>query len=410
MARTLICGFEMGHLDECAYIQGSNVSISSSIKRTGSYSLRVNSPGTADYAYFLYRNLGGGNRVFAKSLRVYIYIASLPNGSGVSIIAQNSQYIGITGSSHATPSRLVLSDGTTWGTPGSTPLTTGRWYRLEHDRGYNGGSDLRLYLDGVLEAAHTLTGPLVATDILYIGSRVNGGAFDIYYDDLLVDDDTFVTTGFPGAGQAVLLPPVSDNTDGTWLAGAGGSSLFDAVDNIPPAGAATPTNTSQIKNASKGTNDGLINCRTYTNGGIGASDTVNAVMGICADGEAIATGTKTGGIWVSSNPTQSAPGNTFDYGDDAGALSGYPTNWATHVGPVAVAPSVTKGSSPVIGFRKNENTTREGHICLLGVYVDYTPVAGGPANLKARDDLVKANIKVINGLAIGSVKTLNGLA
>jgi len=378
MARSLICGFEMGHLDEC-YLTSGTVSISSSIKRTGSYSLRSNPASGTGYAKFLYVLPGGASsRTFSKSFRVYIYFASMPTGTGAALTIGRIRYVvdpdfdyatlNISGSGHATPGRLSVGSGAL----GSTTLTTGLWYRIEMDVGYVGGGGFRLYLDGVQEATFNINGPITAADTIELGC-ISSTTADIYFDDLLVDDDTFATTGFPGAGQVILLPPVSDNTDGTWLAGAGGTSLFDAVDNFPPAGAATPTNTSQIKNASKGTNDGLINCRTYTDGGVGASDTINAVMGICADGEAIATGTKTGGIWVNSNPVQSAPGNTFDYGDNVGALNGYPTNWATHVGPVAVAPSVTKGSSPVIGFRKYENTTREGHICFLGVYVDYTP-------------------------------------
>lgn len=37
-------------------------------------------------------------------------------------------------------------------------------------------------------------------------------------------------------------------------------------------------------------------------------------------------------------------------------------------------------------------------------------VAGGPANLKTRDDLAKASVKTVNALTMASIKTIDGLA
>jgi len=63
------------------------------------------------------------------------------------------------------------------------------------------------------------------------------------------DDYRYQDTGWCPDGYVISMLPVSDSSRGSWTGGAGGTTnLWDALNNIPPTGAAGPgTNTSQIR-------------------------------------------------------------------------------------------------------------------------------------------------------------------
>jgi len=362
-AGTYITGFEMGSLGE-VFTSSGTVSVQSAIKRTGNYSLRINPTAAAGRAVLQATPAGGGARSLFGSFRLYVRFAAVPTTNDYSMTAYLQMNAG--------GFLRVSGSGTDWSSYSASALSLDTWYRISVDRGWNGGLGAKVYVDGV-EYASVSTGSAGAISNVVFGEPGNR-TVDWYIDDFLSDDGSAVI----GAGQAILLPPISDNTDGTWLAGAGGASLFTAVDSIPPIGTATETDSTQIENATNSANqDALLNCRTYTDGGIGASDTINAVMAIGNDGEDVGTGTKTGEYFISSNPAQGVSGFTFDFGDDVGALGTFPSNWSTHVSPVVASPSVTKDNSPVVGIRAVSATTRVRSADFLGVYVDYTPAAGG---------------------------------
>ena len=350
-----ICGFEMGALNECYYVSGSPT-IQNTYKRSGGYALRATNLGNVSLASVavstpVFRAIFGAYRFY---LRVLVLPTSGANGiassGGVTVYLQST-------------GKLSL-DNTNWSTEALS--IDGLFHRICV---VETGGTTTLYVDGsswITRAVSITAGNEVAVGII-TGSAVST---DVVIDDILIASDDNAGVDMP-AGNVILLPAVSDNTDGTWTAGAGGTSLFTAVDSIPPIGDATPTDSTQITNVSKtGNQDVLLNCRTYTNGGIAAADTINAVMAICCDGEQVATGTKDGSVRVSSNPTD-AGAYTFDFGDDVGALGDFPSNWKTHVGPTVSAPSVTKASSPVITIRKTVASTRATDVCFAGVYVDY---------------------------------------
>jgi hypothetical protein len=216
-------------------------------------------------------------------------------------------------------------------------------------------------------------------------SAASNSIAEIYFDDVIFDDNTFATSGFPGAGQSILVKPNADPASlNSWTGGAGGTSnIFNAVIVSPPGGksAAGENNTTQIKNAASGGNlDYKPTTPSYQTAGVGASDTINAVMAITNDCEEVSTGTKAGGVWIDSNPAQTAGGNTFDFGDDTstvcgtfGSLGG----WITHYGPVNTT-GVTSGSAATVAIRKTTSTTRISDADFLGIYVDYTPAPPPP--------------------------------
>jgi hypothetical protein len=207
-----------------------------------------------------------------------------------------------------------------------------------------------------------------------------------WLDDFAVNDNNGSSqNSWPGEGNVVLLLPISDNQVGEWRGGAGGSSnLWEAINNIPPVGTATETDTSQIESdATDSTADGptetyKANMATYTSAGIGAGDTIKVLYPVLCHGEDSATGTKNGSLQILSNPTASAA-TTFLYGRDQGALGTWPTGWhwitpSSDTEPPIYAPSVTLGTSPVLEIASTSATNAQGAVCFAGVYVDYAPV------------------------------------
>lgn len=390
---SFISGFELGHLGEVSSYTGT-VSVQSTYKRTGGYALQVN-PTTGDaYVSFTSIQSGGTQRSLFGAIRFYLRILSLPLANTIICNASwGAIYLGSDG-------KLSIG-GSVWSTNSLT--VDALFHKISV---VETGAVTTLYVDGVSWCTNASS--ISSGTGITLGSYAGSTTVNLIFDDILITSDDNAGVDFP-AGQVILLPPTSDNTDANWTAGAGGSSLYVAVDNIPPVGDATPTDTTQIKCAAKSTNDCILNVRSYTDGGIGASDTINAVMPICNHAEEIATGTKTGDIWISSNPTQSAGGNgTFDYGQDVGAMGDFPTNWKTNPGPCSSAPSVTKGTSPTVTIRKNENTTRVAHCDAIGVYVDYTP--GATSQIKKFCGVTRAMLKKVEGVAIDQIKKLEGIS
>jgi hypothetical protein len=294
--------------------------------------------------------------------------------------------------------RLSLDAGSSWST--NALSVDGIFHKISI---VESGGTKTLFVDG--SSWKTAAESITAGVSLTIGFAA--ATADLVFDDILVASDNNAGVDMP-AGNVILLPAVSDGFDGTWTAGAGGTSLFTAVDSIPPIGDATPTDLTQITNVSKtGSQDCSVNCRTYTDGGIGASDTINAVMAICCDGEQVNTGTKAGWVRLISNPTD-AVAYTFDFGDDIGALGDFPTNWRTHVGPTTSALGVSKVTSPAVQIQKTDATTRATDVCFAGVYVDYTP--GVASQIKKVSGMTQATCKKIGGVAIASVKKFCGVA
>lgn len=373
----------MGSYGEAA-VGGAGVSNVTSPVRSGTYALQAtaSSPGFSNNTKILFfrsRIAGGTFRAFSRSSRVFIRIDVLPTGAPALILFNALSTTAIQASvTLNTNGTLTLKDDNGANAATSTLALTADslWHLLEFDCGWNAGSGMRIRVDGA-EWISSSSGTCAARESIALGLWPQGGNGwgTLYFDDLLVDDDTFATTGFPGASHVVCLMPTAGNNANSWTGGAGGTgNISVGVDNIPPTGDATPADADQIKNAASGGNlDYTATMQAYT-AKIPIGSTVNAIMAICNDAEEVGTNTKAGGIWCASNPAQGAAGNTFDYGDDVGAFGTFPSNWSTHCGPVAVAPSVTLTTAPTVSVRKTTSTTRVVDVDFMGLYVDYSPL------------------------------------
>jgi len=371
LATTLICGFEMGDVAESTNTTGT-ISISTSVFRSGARSLRCNPTNNNGRVIFSNRAAGGSQPNIAQSFRFYIRIDSLPSVD-VPIASTSSTAAGtqLILKSNGTFS-IRCGDATASATSSLALTADSQWHRVDADVN---GTTRTLYVDGPTQWAQS-TGGTSATPqtSLTLGIDTSATA-DIYLDDVLLDDSSF---GAPPSGannKAIILIPTAGNNAGSWTDGAGGTGdIHGSVDNIPPVGVAASTAAAKIKNAATGSNlDYVATMQSYSAAGIPAGSIINAVQAICNDGEEAATGTKAGGLWIASNPAQSASTTTFDYGDDGGALGTFPAQWATHFGAVSVNPSVTLSTAPTVTVRKVGSTNRVVDVDFMGLYVDYTP-------------------------------------
>lgn len=390
MARIWTAGAESADLNQngierVASFGAAASTIVSAAARSGLLGWRCAS-GAGNATSFISSNVGQSGVIYA---RAYLRFTDLPAstvivmrfGTGTATFYYSARLTSL--------GKLQLFEdtgGTQVGSDSAATIVTGQWYRIEmfHSSYLNTPDSVELRLDGVTVASQTAevqsTAP-VAFQVGWIDAPGANKTLDI--DDMCMNDDSGADQNtWPGDGNVVLLLPTSDNARAAlWTGGAGGTTnLFDAVDNTPPVGTATETNTTQIEHAggAAGSTDAYdANMTTYTAAGVGATDTITLVQLIAVHGEDIATGTKLLAFSIVSNPAVASSGNVTA-GNDAGALGTYPTNWTIHRGTVSYAPTVTKGTAPVMRALRPETATRVASVCFMGILVEYVPpVAAG---------------------------------
>jgi hypothetical protein len=333
--------------------------------------------------------------------RFYVYVDAYPT-STIEVGRCASTGAGL-------PSVRMTSTGTLqfWsGTAGSgaqigsdsAVLNLATWYRVEF--GWNwataGNGTQAMQLDGVSVASGSVGGSASLpgdTSLITGWQSAPGVTANLYVDDVAMNDSTGANqTSWPGDGKVVLLKPISDNArTAGWVTGAGGTtSLWDAVNNTPPTGAAdTGTATSQIRNATAEASASYdANLTAYTTAGIGAADTINVVLPLVATAAPVTTSSKQGLIGMASNPAITTV--ALSAGGTAGAFwagfaaAAYPSGWKWSRGTTTYAPSVTLGSSPVARITQVTSSTRIADVCAMGMYVDYTPAAPKAPPFQAR--------------------------
>lgn len=376
MAISYICGFEMASDGEAFATAGNSQYATSNTHSPG----RLWTPGNGSALYWLQfqkRPAGGTLAAFCQSCTFWLRIGfnSLPNVDLTPLIVSGAAtgfelFINISGT-------LTIADGNGAGGATSTNalVSNSPWYRIDID---SSGTTRTVYVNGVQWAQSTGRSAAAAQTGFTLGDRTGVSTNLLaYFDDLIIYDGALPAIPAHYDYFVALLIPTAGNSAGSWTDGAGGTGdIHGSVDNIPPVGVAAATAAAKIKNAASGTTlDYVATLQSYTAAGILPDSTITAIQTICNDGEEVATGTKSGGIWCASNPTQSAvavaTGVGFDYGDNGGALGTYPTGWTTHTGIVAESPSVTLSTAPTMTVRKGSSTTRVVDVDFMGMYVVY---------------------------------------
>lgn len=333
-------------------------SFSTAQARTGAYSLRCN-PASGASGYWATGGSGG-------YCSFGLYIATLPSVSRMimGIVSPGSVNVLLNSSGTLT----VRNESTTIVTS-TTALSTGAWYWISV-RATTGTTVEWLKINDVAEGG-TATSTVTAIQQIGCGGT-EASAIDIYLDDVIFAD-TFLS---PSKVQYAF--PTGEGTDATWRLGDGTAfgNGWAAIDNVPPAGAASASETAStnIESASStGTATYNGNPSSYTDLGITASDTILGVRATIQHGEDISTGAKTGTIELSSNPVTSS--TAFTFGITASAAHGaYNSgNWWTAHSPWSLNPSVTLGNAANIKIVKTDTTTRVACVDQMYLKVVWTP-------------------------------------
>lgn len=379
-ARSYISGFEMGSTGEVfsTTTNGGSVTVQTTTVHSGTYALKLVGTDTGvgvNLATFKSRAAGGTFRSLFRSVRFYF----LDPAAGAPVINSTVWRL-VDGSSvtqdvlsYTVLGKFTLGVGVV-STVSSSVISDANWHLIQVE--IVGVASRKLYVDGVLWITDTTAGGGVAQPQADFNSSSSVPGGDTFYiDDILFDDDDSQIVD----GRSLILKPTSDSAIGNWTGGGGGvTNLWDAVNNVPPVGLATAseTNTSQVHNAATGaSNDYVATAQSYSAGGVGSGDTVNATMAIVNEGIHGNTSLRTGSVWISTNPAQSAASTTFDWAQGGTTVVGtFSTGWFTDVGPVSTA-AVTIGSATAVTVRKITSTTRPSDADFLGIYVDYTPGA-----------------------------------
>jgi len=268
----------------------------------------------------------------------------------------------------------------------SSALSTGTWYRIELSCLIAAGAAdaVELRLDGATVASQsgfslsdTVPGEMELGVFQDPGSSLN-----VFVDDVALNDSTGGDQNtWPGAGNIVLLKPTADSAVAAgWTDDAGsGTNIFDAVANTPPQGIADTTSSTglhQIRDATTGANEAYDATMTdYTTAGVPSGATVNVVDPVISTAAPVSTSAKVGQVGVVSNPAIAVinlTGNSGQFwsGTPAGT---YETGWKWSHGTRTYAPTVTLGTAPVMRVTQVTSSTRIAMVCLMGIYVDYTP-------------------------------------
>lgn len=384
-ARDSLVGGTLGLIDVNNQFSASGFSAETTVVRSGSASAKLDSGAgnTAPLIGYQFTGVLGRSYFVRACVRLPAFptaqtaVLEIRTTAGVNLVSIRVSTAGVVSlwNESGTPAQI--------GSNGPT-LLVDTWYRLELSVNVASGSgddSAEAMVEGVSFASATAqTIGTVAVGQIFLGWKTAPGANKvIYFDDFAVNDDQGSSqTSWPTEGKVVMLLPISDNArDTLWTGGSGGTTnLFDAINNTPPTGTATETNSTQIEHAggAAGTTDRYdANMTTPATAGIGVYDTITLAQFVEVDGEDVSTGTKLLNFEVLSNPVIASPGNVTA-GADNGALGTYPATWAVNRSAVVYNPSLANGTSPVMRARRPETASRVASVCFMGIIVEYVPV------------------------------------
>jgi hypothetical protein len=271
----------------------------------------------------------------------------------------------------------MYDNGTARGSA-SAALLNNAWYRVEAKFTMSTvapGSG-EFYLDGALVASVSgaFSQPAFLPAAVRFGDpAARNGGMTLLLDDLAINDASDVSQNtYPGDGKVINLLPVSDSAIGGWTAGAGATTnLWNALDNVPPAGLAlgSATDTSQVKSATNSASDNLdVTLQSYASAGLTSGDTIAAVQPISqAARTAVSTDTA---IALVSNPIIAEKVTPI-----SGSGGTSPAGWNPLLGNVMGMPAVTRSVGPVLRVGKRTATTSVLHCDYAALIVDYIPSA-----------------------------------
>jgi hypothetical protein len=97
---------------------------------------------------------------------------------------------------------------------------------------------------------------------------------------------------------------------------------------------------------------------------------------------------RAGGVWIDSNPAQTAGGLSFEYGYNEGlvAINNFQTGWSHNLGPCLPSPTgIDFLGAPTVAVRKTDANSQMVDVDFMGMYVDYIPGSPGVSSISIVD-------------------------
>lgn len=286
--------------------------------------------------------------------------------------------------------RLALMVNGTYTDSTTNPITNADgWYlcKIYSTWAASGNTHILKVGSQTMTRTDNFTSPTPSNLTLWFGAiESQSTSMSIHFDDFSLNDATGdLENNFPDdSAHIVFMPVVVDTSIGDWVAGAGATtSLFEALNNLPPTGT-TDADATNIKNVtSSATSDYDGATLSYNTFGIPSTSGIRVIVPVTRHGEHAATGTISGAVKLVSNPPDTAEA-TFTYGADAGAhgadnatgtLKWY-TAYGTPVYGRFIEQYINRDARPVVRVGKRTATTAQACVDLLGLVVEYGSMTG----------------------------------
>ncbi len=296
-----------------------------------------------------------------------------------------------------TDNKLQFTDfgGTVTIDPSGTTISSAVWYRMEirlrnGTTTSNGQWEIKVYdvATDTLVTSFSSSAANVSTTTYrpYWGNSNSNTAAGVtlYLANIALNDSSGSDqNSWCGPGQIVHVLPDSDSAVGSGWQKPGGAttSLNTSLDNVPP----TPPNgdstsagdaETMVRNATSTTTSNLDETlKSYTAAGIGASDTITLLQPFAWMRRAGATA-QSPALELVSNPAVASATATV-----LGTTGTFPTNWTQRTLAIQYAPTVTKGTGPVLRVGKRTATTQALLVASMGLLVEYVPSTASPQTI-----------------------------
>lgn len=375
MSRLWTCGFELQSTDPGVEFETSsgNVSIDTSVVRSGSASLRCDANGTPAYVDHYVTSSDTAH----LKVRAYIRLREYPNATTPIILAVDSVFVGTASIRVTSSGRLQLFDQLTQVGGESDVLSLDTWYMVDL---WTKSNDV-----GDQGAVARLNGTTFATDTVLSGgsrwmmlrfgvapsSANTSPTLDINFDDIAVNDaaGTF-QTGYPGEGSVVHLMPDSVSDSDEWV-GIGTATNYANVNELPPNDA-----TDYNQATTTGIHTDLFGLQLPSSKGIGGSDTVNLVqVGVRAGATSATAGSRAIKLLLKNGSTlQSSEFFINVNGWITNRVSApYVYNLTAYKTPSGANWDAASLFSTQIGYENTISSTNARRVSTLWALVEYVP-------------------------------------
>lgn len=254
---------------------GTNVTVQTSIVRTGTYAYQSGA-GTARDTYYRYVTGVSDAQFFG---RAYIYVAAAPTANARILRIMEIGIDTRTSIRIKSDMTLILTDsaGTQIGSP-SSALSTSTWYTLELTYKNNAPvptSTMEARLNGSVFATTSIATTIDGSNAFVWGNTDGDTTLNIYYDDIAVNDTSGGSqTSYPGEGKVLYLVPTAAGDANTFATQTGGTA--GAGNNFTRVNETTPDDATTFNGSSTLNEEDLFNI-TDISGTINSYDTINLV-------------------------------------------------------------------------------------------------------------------------------------